>query len=446
MQPWACQGPGLSARSLGRGFGVATRAQARFHPRRPMSVPEQPALLGGSRACEFDWPAWPVHGPEERRQLLAVLESGRWWYGEQVRAFEEAFAAFQGAAYAVSCTNGTTALEMALRAVGVLEGDEVIVPPYTFIATASAVITVGAVPVFADIDPDTFCLDPAAVQSRITPRTRAVVPVHVGGRMAAMPAFNALARRHGLAVVEDAAHAWGSQWEGRGAGTLGDCGTFSFQVSKNITAGEGGILVTQDHELAELARSFSHCGRREGGAWYDHDWLGSNLRMTKFQAAVLLAQLDRLPEQIRRRKANAGLLEEGLRNLPGIRLPAAAPEMARRSYHMFVFRVDEAELGVSRARFLQALQAEGVPATEGWYRPLYRNRLFAEAHLGPPHGIRAPLAGKGVDYRAVECPVCERICREAVWIPHRVLLAPSWQIERLVGAVRKVVSHADRLR
>ncbi|RME92720.1 MAG: DegT/DnrJ/EryC1/StrS family aminotransferase [Verrucomicrobia bacterium] len=411
-----------------------------------MSTSEQPALLGGPRACDFDWPAWPVHGPAERERLLAVLESGRWWYGEQVRTFERAFAAFQGARFGVSCTNGTTAIEMALRAVGVIEGDEVIVPPYTFIATASAVITVGAVPVFADIDPETLCLDPAAVAERITERTRAIIPVHVGGRMADMAALNALAARHGLAVVEDAAHAWGSQWQGRGAGTLGACGTFSFQVSKNITAGEGGILVTDNAELAELARSFSHCGRREGGAWYDHDWLGSNLRMTEFQAAVLLAQLERLPDQIRRREANARLLERGLAGLPGLRLPRPAPEMTRRSYHMFIFRVDEGELGLSRDRFLDALQAEGVPATEGWYRPLYRNRLFAEAHVGPPHGIRAPLAGKGVDYRAVACPVCERVCREAVWIPHPVLLAEPWQIERLIEAVAKVVTHAARLR
>ena len=200
-----------------------------------------------------------------------------------------AVAAFQGAAYAVTCTNGTTAIEMGLRAIGVTAGDEVIVPPYTFIATASAVVTVGGVPVFADIDPDTLCLDPAGCGKEDLPASRAIVPVHVGGRTADMDRINELAKKHNLAVLEDAAHAWGSKCDGRGAGTLGRCGTFSFQVSKNITAGEGGILVTNEKDLADLCRSFSHCGRTEGSAWYDHNYLGSNLRMTEFQAALLLA-------------------------------------------------------------------------------------------------------------------------------------------------------------
>lgn len=405
-----------------------------------MSGSSKPALLGGPRACDFEWPRWPVHGDEERRRLLEVLESGKWWFGERVREFEAAYAAFQGSRFAVTCTNGTTAIEMALRGLGVVEGDEVIVPPYTFIATASAVVTVGAIPVFADIEPDTLCLDPANVARKVTPRTQAIIPVHVAGRMADMEGFNALAAKHGLEVIEDAAHAWGSQWQGRGAGTLGKCGTFSFQVSKNLTAGEGGIMVTDDEELADLCRSYTHCGRRKGSAWYDHDYLGSNLRMTEFQAAVLLAQLERLPEQVARREQNARLLEEGLRDLPGIRLLAPAPEMTRRSHHMFIFRVEEAALGMTRTRFIEALQAEGLPVSEGWYRPLYRNGVFANAHEGPQHGIKSPLAAKGVDYREVNCPVCEQVCSDAVWIPHQVMLADEARIHAALAAVRKVVS------
>ena len=411
-----------------------------------MSKASLPALLGGAPVCPGPWPAWPVFDDTERRLLNAVLESGRWWYGERVREFEAAYAAFQGARHAVSCTNGTTALEMGLRALGVVEGDEVLVPPYTFVATASAVITVGAVPVFADIEPDSLNLDPADVERKLTPRTRAIIPVHVGGRMADMDRLGALAARHGLRVLEDAAHAWGSQWRGRGAGTLGRAGTFSFQVSKNITAGEGGMLVTDDAELAELCRSFSHCGRRTGGAWYDHDYLGSNLRMTEFQAALLLAQLQRLPEQMARRAANAELLDQALAGLPGIRLLPPEPRLTRRSYHMYIFRVDEAALGLSRDRFLEAVCAEGVPASKGWYRPLYRNGLFQNAHRGPAHGITAPLAAKGVDYTTVECPVCEQVCRDAVWIAHPALLAEPEQVRRLADAVAKVVAHAAALR
>lgn len=406
---------------------------------------DRPALLGGTAACSATWPDWPIHDDADEQRLLEVLRSGKWWYGDQVREFEAGFAAFQGAEHAVSCTNGTTALEMTLRGLGVTAGDEVIVPPYSFIATASAVACLGAIPVFADIDPRTLCIDPKQIQAKITERSRAIIPVHVGGRIADMETINAIAQEHRLAVLEDAAHAWGSQWQGHGAGTLGRGGTFSFQVSKNITAGEGGCLVTNDRELAELCRSFSHCGRTPGSAWYDHNVLGSNLRMTEFQAAVLLGQLSRLPEQVERRQANAELLDQMLDDLPGISTLSPAPEMTRRSYHMYIFRIDRESLGLDRSRLLEALRAEAVPATEGWYRPLYKNGVFQNATKGPRHGIRAPLADLGVDYREVRCPVCEAVCDDAVWIPQNVLLADRSAIEQVGVAIRKVVSHASSL-
>lgn len=403
------------------------------------------AVHGGAPACAFAWPAWPVFDDTERRLLNDVLESGQWWFGERVREFEAAFARFQGARFAVSCTNGTTALEMGLRALGVLPGDEVIVPPYSFIATASAVVTVGAIPVFADIEPDSLALDAQDVERKITSRTRALIPVHVAGRVADMDRLNAVAGRHRLAVLEDAAHAWGSQWRGRGAGTLGAAGTFSFQVSKNLTAGEGGALVTDDEDLAELCRSFTHCGRRKGAAWYDHDFLGSNLRLTEFQAAVLLAQTARAEAQRERRQASAARLDRALAGLPGLRLLPPDPRITRRSYHFYIFRVEEEVLGTSRDRFVEALVAEGVPASKGWYRPLYANRVFREAHVGPPHGIRAPLANAGVSYAEVSCPVCEQVCRDAVWLPQHVLLAGDAQIEALAGAIGKVARAAGSL-
>ena len=407
---------------------------------------DRPALLGGEPVCGFPWPTWPIHDESEESQLLDVLRSGEWWYGARVRRFEQEFAAFQGAAFGVTCTNGTTAIEMGLRAIGVIPGDEVIVPPYSFIATATAVVTIGAVPIFADIDSNTLCLDPDDVAKKITTRTRAIIPVHVAGRIADMMRINDLAKGHNLKVLEDAAHAWGSKFDGRGAGTLGQCGTFSFQVSKNITAGEGGILVTDDKSLADLCRSFSHCGRTEGSEWYDHNNLGSNLRITEFQAAVLLAQLGRLEEQVARRERSAALLDEALAGIPAIRQLAPAPRMTRRSYHLYIFRIIPAELGMTRRRFLDALQAEGVPASEGWYRPLYRNGVFANAHVGPRHGIRSPLAGMGVDYRDVACPVCEQVCGDAVWLPQYALLADESKIQRLAEAIRKVVANAPALR
>lgn len=404
------------------------------------------AIQGGAAICTGRWPVWPVFDEAERRLLGEVLESGQWWFGEKVRAFEAAFAAFQGARFGVSCTNGTTAIEMGLKALGVLPGDEVIVPPYSFIATASAVVTVGAVPVFADICPETLCLDPADVERKLTPRTRAIIPVHVAGTIADMERLQAIAGPRRIQLLEDAAHAWGSQWQGRGAGVLGQAGTFSFQVSKNITAGEGGILVTDDEALADLCRSYTHCGRRKGAAWYDHDYLGSNLRLTEFQAAVLLGQLTRLEPQTLQRQANAAILDRALADLRGLRLLAPAPQMTRRSYHMYIFRLDEAVLGVSRERFLEALNAEGVPASRGWYRPLYANGVFQNPGNEPAHGIRAPLADRGVDYTDVRCPVCEQVCRDAVWIPQNVLLAGEEQIHQVAAAIGKVVAHAGMLR
>ncbi|HEY8665382.1 MAG TPA: DegT/DnrJ/EryC1/StrS family aminotransferase [Tepidisphaeraceae bacterium] len=373
------------------------------------------AIKGGDAAARKDWPRWPVWDDRERSELLGVLESGDWWFGKKVQEFEKQFAAFHGVGFGVTCTNGTTAIEMGLRGLGILPGDEVIVPAYTFIATASAVITVGAIPIFADIDPETLCIDPQDVERKITARagrTRAIIPVHVGGQFADMDRLVPLARKHHLGILEDAAHASGSMWQGEGGhgpGTLGDCATFSFQASKNITAGEGGILLTNNEELAELCRSFSHIGRTRGGQWYQHEYLGSNLRMTEFQAAILLAQLTRLKQQTLRRQASARILDEALRDVPGIHVLRPDSRMTkggRRSYHMYIFRVEQERLGIPRDRFMEALLAEGVPASRGWWQPIYRNPLFQNVGAGPPHPIRSPLAppperGRGLYRRSL---------------------------------------------
>ena len=404
------------------------------------------AIHGGTPAANVEWPKWPVWDDAERRGLLGVLESGQWWYGEQVRAFEQAYAVFHNVRYAVTCTNGTTAIEAGLRAIGVVPGDEVIVPSYTFVATASAVVTVGAVPVFADIEPDTLCLGPKDVDARVTPRTRAIIPVHVAGRFADMAGLTAVAAKHGLQILEDAAHAWGSMLDGAGPGTIGRCATFSFQVTKNMTAGEGGIILTNDEGLADLCRSFMHCGRRKGSNWYDHDYLGTNARMTEFQAAILLAQLARLPDQIARRERSAAILDQRLAQLPGLRLIRPEPRMTRRSFHMYIFRVDEQALGISRDRFVEALAAEGVPASRGWYHPIYANGVFQNSAAATPHGIISPLAGRGLDYTRVRCPVAEQVCRDAVWIPQNVLLADERDIRVVADAVEKVCARAKDLR
>jgi len=403
------------------------------------------AVDGGEKACTGEWPRWPVWDDTERKALLGVLESGAWWYGERVAEFERKFAEFQGARFGVTATSGTTALEAALQALGVGAGDEVIVPPYTFVATASAVLRVNAVPIFADIQPRTLCIDPDDVERKITPRTKAVIPVHLGGRVADMDRLSAIARARSLHLVEDACHSWGSQWKGKGTGAIGDCGVFSFQASKNITSAEGGIVLTDDGELAERVRSITNCGRRKGEAWYRHFVVGSNLRLTEFQAALLLAQIGRLEEQTLTRQSNADILTEGLRRIPGIITIENEPRMTRRGYHLYCFRLDLPVLGVDRARFMQALLAEGVPLMAGYDTPLYRNPMFGRAEDGPRGcPVSCPYYAGNVDYTTVSCPVCEQVCEDTCWIFHTLLLAEPSAMRGIVGAVSKVCEHFVR--
>ncbi|MCX7846728.1 MAG: DegT/DnrJ/EryC1/StrS family aminotransferase [bacterium] len=406
------------------------------------------ALLGGPPACTVNWPTWPVWDDSERRALLDVLDSGKWWYGARVQQFERAFAAFHDAEFGITTTSGTTALETALLALGIGAGDEVIVPPYTFLATASAVLRVNAVPVFADIQPHTLCLDPDDVERKISPKTKAIIPVHLAGHVADMDRFSTIARQHNLYVIEDACHAWGSQWRGKGVGALGDCGVFSFQASKNITSAEGGIILTNNAELARECRSYVNCGRREGKPWYEHFLLGSNLRMTEFQAALLLAQLSRLPAQNERRAANAQRLFDGLRDLPALRLIQNDPRITRRAYHFFPFRLDLAALQVSRARFKDALAAEGVPTMIGYDRPLYKNPLFQRTWDRGPAScpISCPFYGLPVDYTTVHCPVCEAVVQDTLWLFHTILLAEPAAIDALIAAILKLFDHLDELR
>ncbi len=406
------------------------------------------AIHGGEKTCATVWPTWPIWDDRERDGLMAVLESGKWWYGERVREFEAAYAAFQGARFGVTASSGTTALEASLLALGIGAGDEVIVPPYSFVATASAVLRVNAIPIFADIQPHTLCIDPDDVARKITPRTRAILPVHLAGHVADMDRLNEIARAHNLFVVEDACHSWGSQWKGKGTGALGHCGVFSFQASKNITSAEGGIMLTDDEDLAEQCRSFTNVGRRKGGAWYQHFLLGSNLRMTEFQAALLLAQLSRLEAHTLKRQANAEILNEGLRDIPGIITIENDPRMTRRGYHLFCFRLDLNLLAVTRERFLEALSAEGVPCTPGYNTPLYKMPLFQRKHEGADGcPVTCPYyAGEPVDYTQVNCPVCEQVCQDTCWLFHTVLLAGEDDMRAIVAAVRKVVEHIQDLR
>lgn len=361
-------------------------------------------------------PQWPVSSEREMELLRQVIESERWGgYHDFVARFEREFAAFQHCKAGVAAANGTVTLEMALAAAGIGPGDEVIVPAISFISTATAVSRVGATPVFVDIEELSFNMDPERAAAAISPRTKAILAVHFGGAMADMDRLLAL----GVPVIEDAAHAHGSEWRGRRAGSLGVAGSFSFQNSKVMTAGEGGILIGNDEELLARARSTGDQGRRVGGGWFSHYTLGANYRMTALQAAVLIAQLERLPEQICLRQRNAGLLFRELGDVPGLRWQHVPRQANANSWYLLLGRIDAARYGVDRDRFHAALIAAGVPCTPFYPHPLYANPVY-----------------RSLPCRVEPCPVAEACIGDAFWFPHRVLMADSAEMAALAQLIR----------
>ncbi len=398
------------------------------------------AINGGSPVRDTDlhpWPQWPIYDETEEKALLNVLRSGQWWYvgGEQGAAAEKEFAASQDAKYAVACANGTVALEIVLRALGIGCGDEVIVPPYTFVATASAVLAVSATPVFVDIQGDTWNIDPLLIEPAITPRTKAIIPVHIAGRPADMDAVLEIAKRHNLYVIEDAAQAHGAAWRGTRVGALGHLGTFSFQASKNVNSGEGGMIVSNDEQLADAAWSVTNVGRVRSGRWYEHQVLGGNHRLTEFQSAILRTQLARLPEQTAKRAENAAYLRSLLKSVPGILLAYDDPRITTHANHLFTFRVVQDHFGgKSHEEFLNALIAEGIPCSAG-YVPLYKEGLFAR--VAHKQGAWCQVS-RAIDYPALNLPVCEQVCRDTVWLQQHHLLGSRQDMEDIATAIQRI--------
>ena len=402
------------------------------------------ALLGGAPVRTKPFSTWPIFGEAEEARLLRVLRSGKWGrlHGEEVSEFEQRFASMHGCTHGIAVVNGTVSLRIALLATGIRAEDEVIVPPYTFISTASAVIEANAIPVFADIDLQTFNIDPAAVEAAITPRTRAIIPVHFAGQPADMQAIMALAKTHNLVVIEDAAHAHGASYQGCPAGAIGHMASFSFQSSKNLTAGEGGIITTNDDGLAEACRSIQNCGRVPEGVWYEHHVISGNYRLGEFQGAVLNAQLDRLEEQTRTRDANGRYLAERIADLPGLHPQRRPADCTRHSYHLFMLRLDESAFGAPRAAVLRALAAEGIPCSGGYgfslpHQPLFRNKAFGPYLAG---------ASARLDYREARCPASDLLCREqCVWLEQHLLLGSQDDVDDIARGFEKVYAHRDAL-
>jgi len=425
------------------------------------------AIKGGMPVRTKPFPSWPIHDEQEVKALTEVARSGKWWRGaysaaelgaekvsgrSKVEEFEEKFSSYHGARYAVATSSGSAALDISIKSIGVGPGDEVIVPPYTFVATATSVLHNNAVPIFVDIHPDTYNIDPDKIEETITERTRAIIPVHFGGSLADMEKICRIAKKYNLRIIEDAAHAHGVEWKNeRMAGTFGDIGMFSFQQSKNMTAGEGGAIITNDENLFKLCYSYHHYGRVEGRPWYEIHRLGWNFRMTEFQAAVLLIQLERLDELNSRRRGNANYLTQKLSQIGGIESLKIDSRITKHSYYLYIFKYNSEYFdGAHRDTFIQALNKEGIPATQGYTFPIYSNPLFLNKDFfnrGCP--LSCEFYDKKINYADFKerCPVAEKACyEEAVWLTHNILLGSKKDMDDIADAIEKIKENIHELK
>jgi dTDP-4-amino-4,6-dideoxygalactose transaminase len=408
----------------------------------------KPAMLGGTPAHSGGWPGWPVWRDTWEPAVLDVLRSRRWYRGsgQKVDEFEAAYARLLGARRCLATASGTTALQVALHVMDVDAGDEVIVSPFTFIATYNAVLLCKALPVFADTDPATLTMDPASIESRITDRTRAIVPVHIYGLPCEMDAISAVARKRGLAIVEDACQAWLAEYRGRKCGVLGDLGCFSFQESKHLPSGEGGAVTGDNDGLLDRCQSFHNCGRAYGafkGPGYFTR--GANYRMQHFQAALLLQQLDKLVEDTARRRDSADYLSAELRQVPGIQ-PVRLPENSRGVWHLYPFRYDARQFNaLPRDTFVRALRAEGIPCGSG-YTEQYNDGLLDEA-IRSRGFTRLFGAERLKAYRDSfrELSGNRQVCETTVAFTQNLLLADRAQLAHIVEAVRKIHANSAAL-
>lgn len=409
------------------------------------------AILGGSKTRTEPYPEWPVWDQRDIDAVTEVIKSGRWggypYPGPKTAELARKFSTMQGGGYAVPMANGTITMEVALRAADIGWGDEVIVPSYTFQATASAPMAAGAIPVIVDVDSNNYCLDPNAVEAAITPKTKAIIPVHLGSNMADMDALMALAEKYNLIVIEDCAHAHGAKWNGRGAGTIGHFGSFSLQSSKTLTTGEGGILLCQTPELAAKAASIIDCGRPHalGGGAEDYTLeyqVGGNFRLSEIAAALAVVAIERFPAQAKEREAMADYMDEALSEIPGIRLLKRDPRHTTRSFYRYIFAIHPDEFGMEHDLLCGALDAEGIEAWTG-YEAMNNYTLFQpqNSKLAVPNAFPEYF-----DFKKMKLPVAERACEhEAVWLDENVFRAGQKGVDDAVAAIRKIQANAKEL-
>ncbi len=409
----------------------------------------KPAILGGQALRAKPFHGWPNWYKDAEEHVLSILRSGNWYRGQgnTVTEFEKAYAELLGAKRCVCTVNGTNALLTALHALDVGVGDEVIVSPYTFIATYNVVIGSSALPVFADTDPETFQINPDKIEERITKRTRAILPVHILGLPANMDRILEIAKKHNLVVIEDACQAWLAEWKGQKCGTLGNLGCFSFQNSKHLPIGEGGAVVGNDEELMDRVHSFHNCGRPFGSVKRTSSYpiIGTNRRMTEYQAAIGLSQIKRIEADTKKRNENAKYLTSRIKDIPGIIPHKLYDGVTQAAYHLYPFRYKKEQFNnISRERFLAALSAEGIPCSGG-YGPQYNDGLI-EVALNSKNFKRSFSKARLKKYREeLHYPDNDQLCKEAVWFTQNLLLGSKADIDDIADAIQKIYENRDKL-
>lgn len=378
-------------------------------------------------------PRWPYADEEEEKILIEVLHSDNWWRnaGYQVKSFEKEFAHYHNCIGGIAMANGTVAIEIALKALGVGEGDEVIVPDFTFYSTVSAVLKAHAIPVIVDVDPNTFCIEPKKIEEAITEKTKAIIPVHIAGHVADMKSIMELAKKNNLYVIEDSSHAHGAVWNGKKAGSMGTMATFSFQNAKLMTAGEGGIVISNNGELLHRVLLEANCGRAENDTTYQHILIGTNARLSEFQGAILKAQLKRLDEQIDLRESNYAYLCEKIEQIHGITLQKKDDAMERHPHYMVMFYYDKKYFNsASRDEFVQYIKRAGISSNRS-YEAIHRLPVFQSLPVGSwRFGSKDSRKGE------IQCPNSVKISEEVICLNHNMLLGDKKLIDDIIDVIK----------
>ncbi|MBL7044686.1 MAG: DegT/DnrJ/EryC1/StrS family aminotransferase [Pirellulaceae bacterium] len=413
-----------------------------------------PAILGGTPVRKGGWSRWPIWIPEsDEPQVLKAIRSGVWSRRGMVAEFEKKWAEIIGAKRCMTTVNGTNALITAIKQLDIGGRDEVIVTPYTWIATTQAILQAGAMPVFADVDPQTYQIDPDRIEEKITSRTKAILPVHILGLPADMERIMAIAKKHNLLVVEDCCQAWLAEINHQKVGTFGNAGCFSFQNSKHLAVGEGGAIVSDDEQFMDRCYSYHNMGLAYGSVVGDggsqYAMLGSKVRWSEYQAAVGLAQLPRLEMQTTTRNENADFLRAKMSKVPGIVPHKLYDNVTRAAYHLFPFQYQKQEFkGLSRVGFIRTLRAEGVPCSEGYNSTLNSGPYLRDAFQSKNFQLMYPKEMLDFD-RYVEqnqCPKYERLCQETIWLSQSLLLGNTSDMDDIVRSLERIHENAEAIK